>query len=588
MLRSSNTVTKSRYFIIAICIISLHLILAYRFYQLQVLDYDLYSQRSDNNRIRATSIPAPRGLIRDRNGEIIVDNYPTYVLFGIGAEILDINKNFSVISHTTGIDTSILRDNYKSYYRNRFLPTRLAKDLTISQLSRLEESKDKLTGIIYKQYPERIFNPRIRASHVLGYLKEINQDMISSISSKNDYQFGDLIGWSGLERQYESLLRGKKGVSYFQVDAFGREAGNVEGHDNTIPQPGHDIYTTLDISLQELLESEFRGKKGAGIVSNPKTGGILSYVSSPDYSPDLFTGLVSRNDWELIITDPDKPLLNRVSNGTYPPGSIYKMVVAFELLEKKLVSTDWEIICTGSYEFYDRTFRCWNEVGHGKVNLEKAIIQSCDVFFYQAIQNVNLDELKIRSKEFLHGIPTNIDLPTEMKGRVPDRQFMNKLYGRWGWSKGALLNISIGQGELLVTPLQMAAYINLLATRGSTYPLHLVQQNKELIESPMVSKRSWRLIGEYMEKTISNTKGTGRQSNPKIQGLKIAGKTGTAENPHGEPHAWFLGYGEKNGEMISVVIMIENGGGGGSVAAPLAKKVFKQYFSRTLTNLVSQ
>ena len=175
-----------------------------------------------------------------------------------------------------------------------------------------------------------------------------------------------------------------------------------------------------------------------------------------------------------------------------------------------------------------------------------------------------------------------------MKGRVPDRQFMNKLYGRWGWSKGALLNISIGQGELLVTPLQMAAYINLLATRGSTYPLHLVQQNKELIESPMVSKRSWKLIGEYMEKSIANTKGTGRQSDPKIQGLKIAGKTGTAENPHGEPHAWFLGYGEKNGEMISVVIMIENGGGGGSVAAPLAKKVFKQYFSRTLTNLVNQ
>ena len=273
------------------------------------------------------------------------------------------------------------------------------------------------------------------------------------------------------------MIRGKKGVSYFQVDAFGREAGKVEGHDNSLPQPGQDIYTTLDITLQELLESEFKGKKGAGIVSNPKTGGILSYVSSPDYAPDLFTGLISKNDWESIITDPDKPLLNRVSNGTYPPGSIYKMVVAFELLEKNFVSTDWEILCTGSYEFYDRTFRCWNEFGHGKVNLEKALIQSCDVFFYQAIQNVNLDDLKIRSKQFLHGIRTNIDLPTEMKGRVPDRQFMNKLYGRWGWSKGALLNISIGQGELLVTPLQMAAYINLLATRGNTSPLHLVQKN---------------------------------------------------------------------------------------------------------------
>ena len=183
MLRSSNTVSKSRFIIIIIFIISLHLILAYRFFQLQILDYDLYSQRSDNNRIRATSIPAPRGLIRDRNGEIIVDNYPTYVLFGIGAEIVDISKNFSVINLATGIDTNILSNNYKTYYRNRFLPTRLAKDLTISQLSRLEESKNELTGIIYKQFPERIFNPRIRASHVLGYLKEINQDMISTKSS---------------------------------------------------------------------------------------------------------------------------------------------------------------------------------------------------------------------------------------------------------------------------------------------------------------------------------------------------------------------------------------------------------------------
>ena len=341
---------------------------------------------------------------------------------------MDISKNFSVINLTTGIDTTILSNNYKTYFRNRFLPTRLAKDLTISQLSRLEESKNELTGIIYKQYPERIFNPRIRASHVLGYLKEINHEMISTTSSKNDYQFGDLIGWSGLERQYESLLRGKKGVSYFQVDAFGREAGNVEGHDNSLPQPGQDIYTTLDITLQELLESEFRGKKGAGIVSNPKTGGILSYVSSPDYAPDLFTGLISKNDWKSIITDPDKPLLNRVSNGTYPPGSIYKMVVAFELLEKRFVSTDWEILCTGSYEFYDRTFRCWNEFGHGKVNLEKALagFEKSGHFFFNkpngfgyddginsAIQVCHLlvNENK-KISEILKELPTTYQTPT--------------------------------------------------------------------------------------------------------------------------------------------------------------------------------
>ncbi len=588
MLRSTNTVSKSKFWILSGFVIFIHIILAYRFFQLQVLDHDEYSRRAENNRIRATSIPAPRGLILDRHGEIIVDNYPTYIVSAIGSEIVNKEKNYKVISAATGIDTATLKKNYKNYYRNRFLPTRLAKDLTIGQLSRLEEAKDELTGIIYSQFPERIFNPKIRASHVLGYLKEIDQSMIDGMDENSDYQYGDLIGWSGLERQYESRLRGDKGVTYYQVDAFGREAGNVEGHGNILPNPGNDIHTTLDVSLQALLESEFKNKKGTAIVSNPRTGGILAYVSAPDYKPDLFTGLISNQDWKTVIADTNRPLLNRVTNGTYPPGSIYKMVVGVELLEKRLVTTDWSVFCTGAYEFYDRTFRCWDENGHGKINLEQAIVQSCDVYFYQAIQNVDINDLAVRSKQFLHGAQTYIDLPTEMKGRVPDRQFMNKLHGRYGWSKGAMLNLSIGQGEILVTPLQMAAYTNLLATRGKTYPLHLVQKQDIMINAPSIQIRTWALIQDYMELTITQSNGTGRRSNPKIPGLRIGGKTGTAENPHGEPHAWFIAYGEKDDDMISITIMIENGGSGGEVAAPMARKVFQHYYGPKSTKLVSK
>ena len=583
MLRSLNSVSKIKFWSLLGLTIFLHIILLYRFFQLQILDYDLYTQRANSNRIRATSIPAPRGLILDRNGKIIVDNYPTYVLYGIGSEIINKSRNFSVISKATGIDSSYLSINYKNNFRNRFVPTKLAKDLTISQLSILEEYKNDLTGIIYKQFPERIFNSKIRASHVLGYLKETDQEYLSSISGKSDHQYGDLIGSSGLELKYESILRGEKGVSYYQVDAFGREAGAIEGQSNTLPKPGNDIKTTLDIRIQELLESEFKGKKGAGVISNPNTGGLLAYVSSPDYPPDLFTGLVATKDWASVIADMDKPLLDRVANGTYPPGSIYKMIVAIELLERELINEDWEVFCPGYYEFYDRTFKCWKEEGHGKVILEKAIAESCDTFFYQAIQKVELDKLSERSKTFYHGKLTNIDLPSEMKGRVPNFKYMNKKYGKWGWSEGAMLNISIGQGELLVTPLQIALYINILATRGETFQLHLVNNDYKKINRLNIRKKTWEFIEKSMIRVVNDSKGTGRGANPKIKNLLISGKTGTAENPHGEPHAWFIGYGRKNDKLISVVIMLENGGHGGETAAPIARRIFNEYFKSDIT-----
>jgi len=579
VLKSPNTVSKSKYWTMVAFVIAVHAVLAYRFFQLQILDFELYSERAESNRIRAMSIPAPRGLILDRHGEIIVDNYPTYILYGIGAEIGDKEKNFNVISRTTGIDTSILFKNYKNYYRNRFLPTRLAKDLTISQLSRLEEAKNNLSGIIYKQFPERIYNPKIRASHVLGYLKEIDQEMIQEQIFMGDYEYGDLVGWSGLEQEYEPVLRGKKGVTYFQVDTYGREAGRLEDQGDLLSHPGKNITTTLDVSLQEMLETEFKGKSGVGIVSRPATGGILAYVSAPDYKPDLFTGLISNTDWQTVIADSNRPLLNRAANGTYPPGSIFKMVVLAELLEKNLVSPQEEVFCSGSYEFYDRTFGCWNEFGHGKTDLEQAIVQSCDVYFYHMIQKVKLNDLAAMAKQFRIGLETQVDLPAEMKGRMPDRQFMNRLYGRWGWAQGALLNMSIGQGEILVTPLQMAAYTHLLATSGNVPKLHLVKPKEGNHQKPNISPSTWRFIQKYMRNVVVHPKGTGRRSDPKISGLKISGKTGTSENPHGEPHAWFIAYGEKDGDMISVVIMIENGGSGGEVAAPLARKVFQHYFN---------
>ena len=484
------------------------------------------------------------------------------------------------------IDTLSLIKNYKNNYRSQFIPTKIAKDLTIEQLSMLEEEKNKLSGIIYKQFPERIYHPKVKATHVLGYLKEVNQEMIDNYKIAK-YSYGDLVGWAGIEKQYESSLRGEKGVTYYQVDAFGREAGTVDTYDDLISEPGNNINTTIDLEMQFLIEELYKDKKGAAIISKPKTGEVLAYLSSPDYDPDLFTGLVSSKDWQNVVSDPDRPLLNRVSNGLYPPGSIYKMVVAIELLEKKLVDKEWTAHCKGEYEFYDRVHKCWDENGHGVVNVEAAIAQSCDVYFYEAIQKVRLDNLEKRSMDFYHGVPTDIDLPSEMKGKVPNRKYMNKLYGRYGWSTGAMLNISIGQGEVLVTPIQMAAYTNILATRGIPKNLHLVNPKiNENVKPLSVSSKTWDIIHYSMKEVVNGKKGTGKLSNPNISGVLVSGKTGTAENPHGETHAWYIGFADyHNKDMISVVILVENGGGGGSIASPIARKIFKKYNERVNVNL---
>ncbi len=581
MLRVENLVPRTRYWVANGVLFLVMILLAGRFYYLQVYLHRDFSLKADINRIRAVTIPAPRGLILDRNGEILVDNYPTYILYGITSEMRSINQKFSLISRVTGIDTSILYKNYHNYYQSRFVPTQLAKDLTFKQLSRIEESKDKLDGVVYKQFPERIYNRRVHAAHVLGFLREIDSRTLKKLDGSGKYEIGDLIGWNGLEKQYESILRGTKGVNYYQVDALGREAGLVPNQGRILPEPGKNLRTTLDINLQSLLEREFRDYRGAAIVSNPVTGEILAFVSSPDYPPDLFRGLVAEEDWNAILKDPDRPLLNRITNGTYPPGSTFKMVVAAALMEQGLASSNYTVNCTGSYTLGDRTFGCWNPTGHGEVDLEQAIVQSCNVFFYKAVQQLGINTLASVARSFGFGSRTHIDLPSESVGQVPDRNYMNHLYGKWGWAKGNLLNIAVGQGEVLVTPLQMMVYINQLATKGHAPYLHLTESVSEIYPfyaAPLLKKGTWQRLERYMEEVINDPKGTGRAANPHLPGVEIAGKTGTAENPHGEPHAWFIGYGKKGAEILSVVLLIENGGHGGVVAAPIAQKVFKQFF----------
>ncbi len=584
MLKAANLIPKRRVVVASGVIIVLMVSLLIRFFSIQVYSYEKYNKKADVNRIRAISLNAPRGLILDRTGEIIVDNYPTYILTGIPGEMEDKKQNFNIISKYTGFDTTVLKSNYEKYYRGRFLPVRLAKDLTFNQLSKIEEHKTDLTGINYSKLPERTYTPRVNASHLLGYVKEVDHALIKELDEPEKYIYGDLVGWRGIEKVYEQSLRGEKGVNFIEVDALGREIGESTSRNGEYPVPGNNLITSILLPLQEMLENKMDDINGVALVSNPKTGEILAFVSKPDYPPDLFTGATTIDEWKKIISNPNKPLLNRITHGLYPPGSTLKMITAMTLLEKNKVSLTETVECQGVYTLGNREFKCWKKGGHGKINLEEAITQSCNIFFYHVVQRLTVNEWAESCRLFGFGELTGIDLPSEAKGVVPTSEFFNKSYGRWGWSKGHLLNISLGQGELIVTPIQMLKYINLLATKGRTPILHTIKNKKTKIDIiRYFSPQTWKQMELYMRQVIVSPHGTGKRSDPHIPGLVIAGKTGTSQNPHGNDDAWYVGYGKYKGEIISVVILVEQGGHGGVAAAPIAASVFEFLFSSNQT-----
>ena len=583
MLKADNIVSHRQYQVARLFSLLMILLLIARYFQIQIIEHEIYRLKSNTNRIRKVTKNAPRGLILDRSGEILVDNYPVYVLTAIPGEMNDKKNQFNLIAKYIESDSSIIHSNYNKYYRGRFVPTRLAKDIGFSQLSNLEENKLNLAGVYYDQIPERYYPNKVKAPHLFGYVKEVDRLIRRDLSNRELYELGDLVGWSGLEKQYESYLMGKRGTYFFEVDASGREVGPASELVDTRPDPGYNIQTTIDHNLQFFIEKLMDNRKGVLLIGKPETGGILAATSSPDYSPDLFTGLTTESEWKNIKDDPNTPLINRYIQGTYIPGSIIKMITQIAILKDGNYDLNMTHYCPGFYQYGDRIYGCWVTNGHGNVNMIQAMSMSCDVFFYKAVQLIDIDKLHNTFKQFGFGKKTKIDIPNELAGLVPNNAYMYQRYGKYGWSKGSLLNFAIGQGELLVTPIQVLNYINLISTRGNSPNCHFViVDNLPENSNPQLEEIIWKQVFEGMRSAIADKKGTGRRSDPKIDGLIIYGKTGTAENPHGDNHAWYVGWAEYLNEKYSIVILLENGGSGGAVAAPLARKVFTEIINNKL------
>jgi len=554
-----------------------------------VLQGEKYREVSERNRVREVPITPPRGLLIDRHGEVLVDNRPAYAVFAIPYEVRSSDGVLHVLSKGLGMDEGVLRERIRQVGAAYFTPVKLKRQIDFETLSFIEENKLDLPGVLYQIEPRRYYPAGVKAPHLFGYLGEVTDDELAVLKrTDEDYRAGDLIGKKGLERQYEAVLKGHRGYSYVEVDALGREVRPLPYSGSREAVPGVALHLALDAKLQRHLESLMEGKKGGAVVIDTRTGGVLALVSKPDYDPELFTKPLTPEIWSQLASNPDHPLYDRMVQSVFPAGSTFKLVLAAAALEKANLSLNWHVHCPGYFRFGNRTFECWKKQGHGRVSFFEAVEQSCNVYFYNLGLQVGLETWAEFAKAFGFGKPTGIDLPGESPGQVPDEAYLSARYGKGRWPRGLILNVSVGQGDLLVTPLQMAMLAAIIANDGLRIRPHLVEYMQDPAKGsisrlpvdssriPGVSKQTFQIIKQGMYLVVNGPKGTGRAA--WVMEVPAAGKTGTAQNPHGDDHAWFIGFAPFDRPQIAFCVFVENGGKGGGVAAPIAGEIIRKYF----------
>ncbi|MCB0281969.1 MAG: penicillin-binding protein 2 [Calditrichaeota bacterium] len=574
---------ENRRIIATVFILLFFVILAYGFARLQVIKKDFYTQKSlDNSVRRVTTLPV-RGLIKDSKDRILVDNNASFTV----AVIPKVVSDSVLIKVAKLLDTDLqkIRETIRKEYG--FRPVKIAHDVPYETIIYLEENRLSYPGIITSLEPKRFYREGVYSPHIFGSLGEVTPEE----QSKNpQYDQGDIVGKTALEKKYDSDLRGSKGAEYVRVDASGRELGYFNVDRNVEPVHGSDLHLYFDYGLQQFAESLMVDYQGSLVALDTRNGGVIALVSKPDYDPRLLTGKIDPDEWNQLLTDETHPLYSRSIQSVYPPGSTYKIVAAIAALEENIIDPSWSIYCPGYFQLGRRTIHCWNVKGHGKVDLNGAIRGSCNVYFYQLGLKIGLDVWSKYSKMLAFGETTGIDLPNESKGLVPTESFFNKRYGKNGWTKGNLANLAIGQGELLVTPLQLAQFAMILANKGVYYKPHLLNYlYNHTTESRTyyptdtryvtgISDANYDIVREAMRSVVEG--GTGWAG--KVPGIEMAGKTGTAQNPHGDSHAWFMAFAPFDLPEIAISVIVENGGGGSVVAAPIARKFMEKYFYNKL------
>ncbi len=553
-----------------------------RLYQLQLIYRDEYGRKSEENSIRSIPKEPVRGYVYDRNGTLVVDNRPAFTVTVTPFEFD--KRTTGYLSSLLGLDPGFIQDRVEqgeSY--SRFAPVKIKRDIDFKTLSALEENRDRLPGVDYQVESKRWYTTRASAAHVLGYTKEISESQLEA--DPGDYAPGDVVGFSGVEGKYEELLRGQKGAEFSTVNVRGQVIGKFENGRNDVPAiEGNDLILTMDFGLQAFAESLMTARRGAVVALDARTGGVLAIVSKPDYDLSLFSGVTSPDTWQSLNTDEAAPMFNRATLSRYPPGSTFKMILAIAALETRIVSPSWRITCTGGFRVGNKLFKDLHV--HGSVDMLTAIQKSCNVYFYQLMMKTGLDAWSHYGDEFGFGQLTGIDITEENPGLLPSTDYMDKRYGRNNWTRGYLPNFGIGQGDIGVTPLQMACYAMALGNKGEYHQPHVVAATVDKVthkvdtlayqtRTIVLSPDTWKVVREGMRRVVEEPGGTGGLA--RIPGVSAGGKTGTAENPHGPAHAWYVGFAPFDQPRIAIAVLIENAGFGGSYAAPVAGMCMERY-----------
>jgi penicillin-binding protein 2 len=586
--------SRHQYFVLAVMVI--FLIFFMRLWYLQVIKEQELRFLSENNRIRLIKIPAVRGMIMDRKGRVLAENRPAFDVMVTPEDVDDLKGLTQKLSLFLNLTPDDIANTIKHRDSPPFQPVAIKKDVSWNEMSLIKTHRLDLPGVEIQVVPIRTYPYGMVAAHVLGYGGEINKE---ELKRTKDYEMGDWVGKYGVELMWEKHLRGIDGGRQVEVDAVGKEIRVLK---EVPPVAGHNLYLTIDLDLQRYGEKLLGKRAGVIIAMEPLRGEILAFCSSPSFHPASFAEGISVQEWEKLISHPLHPLQNRGIQGLYPPGSVFKIVTATAGLEEGVIKPDTRFNCSGIYYVGRRGFQCWRAGGHGVIQFYRAVVESCDVYFYNVGERLGVKGLSDYAKGFGLGRPTGIDLPGEKEGLVPTEAWKQER-GSGRWYAGDTVSMAIGQSYLLVTPLQLLNLISAIANGGTLLKPQIAKRvedlDKKILEEyptqeiggiPISSKN----LGELREALTGVTKedsGTGRAA--RIDGMEVAGKTGTAqvirlkgdERTRAEDmpyalrdHAWFVAYVPAH-TPIAVVVLVEHGGHGGAAAVPLARDMIKKYFS---------
>ena len=570
-----------------------------RLYRLQVGQGDTWRSLSENNRIRLQRLAATRGLIYDRNGDPLVDNRASFDVVVVPEDTKDLAATIRRVAHFLRTpDLNVKQLVQAARARPPYEGLVIKRDVDYDAVVALETHQLELPGVSLDAGPLRTYPFGAAGSHLFGYVGEVSE---AELDRNPGYRMGDLIGKAGAEKAWETRLRGVPGGQQIEVDALGRKLRVL----SRVPQTqGHNMVLSVDRRLQLFTEQLMEEHEGSVVVMKPDTGEILAMVSKPTFDPNVFARGIRRDEWRQLTNDKLKPLNNRAIQGQYPPGSTFKIVTAAAALEEGAVTPFTRIFCGGSYTFANRTFRCWKKGGHGSVDLHRALVESCDVYFYQVGVKIGVDAIAEYAHRFGLGEVTGVSLDHEKPGLIPSTEWKRARFNE-PWFQGETLSVAIGQGYVLATPLQMANVIATVANGGTRYRPHFVRRidnaagevveeiQPEVVGNAGLRKSTLLQIREALRDVVNASNGTGKKA--KLPNIDVGGKTGTSQvfkmgkqvkthnmARHLRDHAWFVAFAPVDAPEIAIAVLIEHaGGGGGAMAAPIAHDVADFYFALT-------